>query len=67
MANFSDDGIPHVWHRLNEVHRTKTLQDFLETPQLHKFVLTHAYIDFMYTHSTRIPESIDKEPRLPRG
>jgi hypothetical protein len=33
MTHFSDDDIPLVWHRLNEVHRTTTLQDFLETPQ----------------------------------
>jgi hypothetical protein len=33
MAHFNDDDIPPVWHRLNEVHRTIALQDFLETPQ----------------------------------
>jgi hypothetical protein len=33
MTHFSDDDIPAVWHRLNEVHRTTELQDFLETPQ----------------------------------
>jgi hypothetical protein len=32
MTHFSDDDIPPVWHRLNEVHRTTALQDFLETP-----------------------------------
>jgi hypothetical protein len=40
MTHFRDDDIPHVWHRLNEVHRTKTLQDFLETPPWHKFAKT---------------------------
>jgi hypothetical protein len=34
MTHFSDDDIPHVWHRLNEVHRTTTSQDILEAPQL---------------------------------
>jgi hypothetical protein len=57
MTHFRDDDIPHVWHRLNEVHRTTTLQDFLETPQWHKFAKTHAYIDFMHAHPARIPES----------
>jgi hypothetical protein len=33
MTHFIDDDIPPVMHRLNEVHRTKTLQDLLETPQ----------------------------------
>jgi hypothetical protein len=36
IAHFCDDDIPPVWHRLNEVHRTTALQDFLETPQWHK-------------------------------
>jgi hypothetical protein len=57
MTHFSNDDIPPVWHRLNEVHRTTTLQDFLETPQWHTFAKTHAYIDFMYAHPTRIHES----------
>jgi hypothetical protein len=25
MAHFHDDNIPHVWHRLNDAHRTKLL------------------------------------------
>jgi hypothetical protein len=58
MTHFRDDDIPLVWHRLNEVHRTTALQDFLETPQWHKFAETHAYIDFMHAHPTRIPESL---------
>jgi hypothetical protein len=57
MTHFNDDDIPPVWHRLNEVHRTTALQDFLETPQWHKFAKTHAYIYFMHAHPTRIPES----------
>jgi hypothetical protein len=57
MTHFSDDDIPPIWHRLNEVHRTTTLQDFLETPQWHKFAKTQAYIDFMHAYPTRIPES----------
>jgi hypothetical protein len=57
MTHFTDDDIPPVWHRLNEVHRTTALQDFLETPQWHKFAKTKAYIDFMHAHPTRIPES----------
>jgi hypothetical protein len=40
MTHLNDDDIPHVWHRLNEVHRTTALQDFLETPQWHKFAHT---------------------------
>jgi hypothetical protein len=56
MTHFSDDDIPHVWHRLNEVHRT-TLQGFLETPQWHKFAKTQAYIDFMHAYLARILES----------
>jgi hypothetical protein len=40
MTHLSDDDIPPVWHRLNEVHRTIALQDFLETPQWHKFAKT---------------------------
>jgi hypothetical protein len=54
MTHFIDDDIPPVMHRLNEVHRTKTLQDFLETPQWYKFAKTHAYIDFMHAYPTRI-------------
>jgi hypothetical protein len=57
MMHFSDDDIPHVWHRLNEVHRTTALQNFLETPQWHKFAKTKAYIDFMHAHPARISES----------
>jgi hypothetical protein len=57
MTHFSDDDIPHVWHRLNEVHRTRALQEFLETPQWHKFTKTQAYIDFMHAHPPRIRES----------
>jgi hypothetical protein len=56
-THFSDDDIPLVGHRLNEVHRTTALQDFLETPQWHKFAKTHAYIDFTHAHPTRILES----------
>jgi hypothetical protein len=57
MTHLSDDDIPQVWHRLNELHRTIALQEFLETPQWHKFARTHAYIDFMHAHPTRIPQS----------
>jgi hypothetical protein len=57
MTHFSDDDIPPVWHRLNEVHRTTALQDFLETPQWHEFAKTQAYIDFMHAYPARIPES----------
>jgi hypothetical protein len=57
MTHFSDNDIPPVWHRLNEVHRTTALQDFLETPQWHKFAKTQAYIDFMHAYPARIPES----------
>jgi hypothetical protein len=28
MTHFTDDHIPHVWHMLNEVHRTKALKIF---------------------------------------
>jgi hypothetical protein len=57
MTHLSDDHIPLVWYRLNEIHRTTPLQDFLETPQWHKFAKTHTYMDFMHAHPTRIPES----------
>jgi hypothetical protein len=57
MTHFSDDDIPHVWHRLNEVHRTITLQEFLDTPQWHKFAKTQVYNDFMHAHPARIPKS----------
>jgi hypothetical protein len=57
MTHFNDDDIPPVWHRLNEVHRTTALQDFLETAQWQKFAKTQAYIDFMHPHPARIPES----------
>jgi hypothetical protein len=32
MTHINDGDIPHVWHRLNQVHRTMALQEFLETP-----------------------------------
>jgi hypothetical protein len=57
MTHFNDDDIPPVWHRLNEVHRTTALQDFLETSQWHKFAKTQAYIDFMHAYPARVPES----------
>jgi hypothetical protein len=57
MTSFSGDNIPPIWHRVNEVHRITALQDFLETPQWHKFAKTQAYIDFMHAHPARIPES----------
>jgi hypothetical protein len=41
----------------NEVYRTIALQEFLETPQWHKFAKTQAYIDFMHAHPARIPDS----------
>jgi hypothetical protein len=56
ITHFSDDDIPLVCHRLNEVHRTIALQEFLETPQWRKFAKTQAYIDFMHAHPSRIPE-----------
>jgi hypothetical protein len=55
MTHFHDDDIPPVWHRLNEVHIITALQDFLKTPQWHKFAKIHAYIDFMHAHPARIP------------
>jgi hypothetical protein len=57
MTHFSDDDIPPVSHRLNEVHRTTALQDFLETTQWHKFAKPQAYINFMHAYPARIPES----------
>jgi hypothetical protein len=58
MTHFSDDDIPPVWHRMNEVHRITALQDFLETPaQWYKFANTQTYFDFMHAHPTRIHES----------
>jgi hypothetical protein len=57
MTHFKDDNIPLVWHRANEVHRTTALQDFLETPEWHKFAKTQACIDFMHAHPTPIHES----------
>jgi hypothetical protein len=57
MTHFRDDDIPLVWHRLDEVQRIMALQDFVETPQWHKFAKTQAYIDFMHAHPARIPES----------
>jgi hypothetical protein len=57
ITHFTDDDIPPVLHRLNEVHRTTALQDFLKTPQWHKFAKTYAYIDFMHAHPARIHES----------
>jgi hypothetical protein len=57
MTHFNDDDVPRVWHRLNEVHRTTALQNFLETPQWQKFAKTQAYIDFIHAHLARIPES----------
>jgi hypothetical protein len=56
-THISDDDIPHVWHRLNEVHRTTAIQDFLETPRWHAFAKTKVYIDFMRAHPSRISES----------
>jgi hypothetical protein len=55
MTHFNNDDLPPVWHLLNGVHRTIALQDFLETPQWHKFAKTQAYIDFMQAHPARIP------------
>jgi hypothetical protein len=49
-----DDDITHVWHRLNEVHRTEALHNFLETPQWHAFAATQAYIVFLHAHLVRI-------------
>jgi hypothetical protein len=57
MTHLSDDDIPPIWHCLNDVHRTMALQEFLETPQWHKFAKTRAYIEFMHAHPARIPES----------
>jgi hypothetical protein len=57
MPHFDDDDIPHVWHRLNDVHRTKALQEFLETPQCHAFAQTLEHIDFMHARRARIHES----------
>jgi hypothetical protein len=57
MTHFSDDDIPHVLHRLNEVHRTTALQCFLETPPWHKFAKTQAYTGVMHAHPSRIHES----------
>jgi hypothetical protein len=56
MTHFRDDDISLVWHRLNEVHRTTALQEFLETPRWYKFTKTQAYIDFMHAHRARNPQ-----------
>jgi hypothetical protein len=56
-THINDDDISHVWHSLNEVHRTTMIQDFLETPRWHAFAKTKAYIDFMRAHPSRISES----------
>jgi hypothetical protein len=58
MTHFSDDDIPPSWRRLNEVHRTNAFQGFSETPQWQRFAKTHAYIDFIHAHPSRIHESI---------
>jgi CRP-like cAMP-binding protein len=55
--HLSEDDIPLVWHQLNEAHRATALQNFLETPQWHKFARTHVYHDFMHSYPTRIHES----------
>jgi hypothetical protein len=55
MTHLSDDDIPPLWHRLNEVHRTNALEDLLETFLWHKFAKTQAYINFMHAHLARIP------------
>jgi hypothetical protein len=57
MTHFNDDDIPHVLHRLKEVHRTNALQESLETPQWHEFAQTHAYIDVIHAHPACNPES----------
>jgi hypothetical protein len=57
MTHFRDDGIPLVWHRVNELHRTTALQDFMETPQRHALDKTEAYMDFIHAHPARILES----------
>jgi hypothetical protein len=57
MTHFSDDDISHAWHRLNEVHHTTALDDFLETPQWHTYVKSLGYNDFMHAHPERIPKS----------
>jgi hypothetical protein len=51
MTHFSDADIPPVGHRLNEVHRTTSLQyGFRETRPWHAFARTQAYIEFMQAH-----------------
>jgi hypothetical protein len=57
MMHFSDDDIPSVRHRLNEVHRTTALQYFPETPQWYAIAMTPAHIDFMHAYPARIHES----------
>jgi hypothetical protein len=57
MTPFNDDDIPPFKHRLNKVHRTTALQDFLETPQWHKVAKIEAYIYFMHDHPSHIHES----------
>jgi hypothetical protein len=57
ITHFSDDDVSHVWHRLNEVHRTTTLHDFPEMPEWLAFSRTHTHIDFMHAHPMRILES----------
>jgi hypothetical protein len=57
MRHFMYGDIPRIWHRLNELHCTKALQHFLETPQWRAFAHTQAYIDFMHAYPTRFHES----------
>jgi hypothetical protein len=57
MTHFNDDDIPAVWHRLNGVHHTVAILDFLETSQWHVVAKIQAYVEFMSAHSTRIHES----------
>jgi hypothetical protein len=57
-THFKDERIPHVWHRLNEVHRTAAFQHFLDSPDWLGFDGRQKYMDFMRTTDpARLPHS----------
>jgi hypothetical protein len=60
MTHLTDDDIPPIqlWHRLNEAHRKKALQHYMETPKWHAFAKTQTYTQCMHACPVRIRESL---------
>ena len=57
LTHFADHSIAPLWHRINDVHRTIALQEFMETDRWTEFSESQEYVVFMNKYPARIPKA----------